>query len=182
MTEAGGGQVQCRLPVRECADHARSPADLAQDAFQRIVRPDAPPVLLGEGVIAQRFLDAELHELCGACQPLIAQLGNHLPSRVARATPPGRVLNVASTTATSIGMGEAAVLSAQPIRRRDCRDLKHPERAYNSEPPNPKIQSVRSTGCEFFTDDRAVNPTCWLRRLPFAFARPLARQLRHQLS
>jgi hypothetical protein len=39
------------LPIREGADHAGAPPDLAQDALERVVGADAPPVLLREGII-----------------------------------------------------------------------------------------------------------------------------------
>jgi len=51
------------LAVRERADDAGSPPDLAQNAFERIVRSDAPPVLLQKVVIGQRFLDRRCHKL-----------------------------------------------------------------------------------------------------------------------
>jgi hypothetical protein len=42
-----------RVAVGEGTDHAGAPADLAHDALERIVGPDAPPVLLGKGVVGQ---------------------------------------------------------------------------------------------------------------------------------
>jgi hypothetical protein len=37
MAQPGGGEMECRLPIRERADDAGSPPDLAQNAFERIV-------------------------------------------------------------------------------------------------------------------------------------------------
>ena len=67
MAEPGGGQVQRRLAIRKGANHARSPPDLAQDTFQRVVGPDAPPVLLREAIIGERLFDAALNEFGGFC-------------------------------------------------------------------------------------------------------------------
>src|SRR5215831_19058466 len=39
VPEPGGSEVERRLPIRECAHHARTPPDLAQDALERIVIP-----------------------------------------------------------------------------------------------------------------------------------------------
>jgi hypothetical protein len=48
-------KVEGRLPIRECADDAGAPPDLAKNAFERIVGADPPPVLLREGVVGQRM-------------------------------------------------------------------------------------------------------------------------------
>src|SRR6188472_490432 len=37
MTQPGGGQVESRLPVGECADDASAPPDLAQDTLERVI-------------------------------------------------------------------------------------------------------------------------------------------------
>jgi hypothetical protein len=37
MAQPGRGEVERRLPVRECANDARAPPDLAQNALERIV-------------------------------------------------------------------------------------------------------------------------------------------------
>ena len=84
MPQPRSRQVQGRLAIWECADHPRAPPDLAEDALQRIVRPDATPVLLREGVVAQRLVDPALHELGGLGQPLVAQLGDNPPSLLPR--------------------------------------------------------------------------------------------------
>jgi len=83
VTQSGGGQVQCGLPVREGADDARAPPYFPQDALQWVVRANAPPMLLGELVVTQRFLDRLLHELSRPGKPLVAQLGDNLPSLLA---------------------------------------------------------------------------------------------------
>src|SRR4029077_11598541 len=51
MPEPGRGEVKRRLPVGERAHDARAPSDLAQDALERIVGANAPPVLLREDVL-----------------------------------------------------------------------------------------------------------------------------------
>ena len=63
VSEPGRGEVKRRLPVGERAHDARAPSDLAQDALERIVSADAPPVLLREGVVDERLLDRFLDEL-----------------------------------------------------------------------------------------------------------------------
>ena len=63
-------------PIGKGTDHARAPPDLAQDALQWIVGADAPPVLLGEGIVGQRLLDAAPHELGGLGHALLAQFGS----------------------------------------------------------------------------------------------------------
>src|SRR5262249_37468648 len=66
-----------RLPVGERAHDARAPSDLAQDALERIVGADAPPVLLREGVVGECLLDRYLDELGGPSQPQRPQLVDH---------------------------------------------------------------------------------------------------------
>src|SRR5262245_62818672 len=62
MAQPGRGEVQGRLPVGKGADHARAPPDLAQDALERIVGADAPPMLLWEGIVGQRLVHAPSHD------------------------------------------------------------------------------------------------------------------------
>jgi len=52
MAQPGRGEIECRLPIQERADDAGFPPDLAQNAFERIVGSDPPPVLLRKVVIA----------------------------------------------------------------------------------------------------------------------------------
>lgn len=67
VPEPGGGEVKAGLAVRERANHSRAPADLFHQPFERIVRPDAAPVLGREGVIAQRLVGGLLDQIgCGA--------------------------------------------------------------------------------------------------------------------
>src|SRR5262245_66080190 len=47
-----GGEVERGLTVRERAHDTRAPPDLAQDALERVVGANPPPVLLREGVVA----------------------------------------------------------------------------------------------------------------------------------
>src|SRR5215472_10238424 len=46
-----GGEVERGLTVRERAHDTRAPPDLAQDALERVVGANPPPVLLREGVV-----------------------------------------------------------------------------------------------------------------------------------
>jgi hypothetical protein len=48
VAQPGRSKVEGRLPIREGTDHAGAPPDLAQDALERVVGADAPPVLLRE--------------------------------------------------------------------------------------------------------------------------------------
>ena len=73
MAQSCRSQVQCRLAVWTCADNAGTSSDFTQNAFQRMVGADAPPVLLGEGVV-QRLLDRHFHKLGRFGNPLAAQL------------------------------------------------------------------------------------------------------------
>ena len=77
MPEPGRGEVERRLPVGERAHDARTPSDFAQDALERIVGADAPPVLLREGVVGERLLDRRLDEVGSPGQPQRAQLLDH---------------------------------------------------------------------------------------------------------
>jgi len=63
MAQPGRGEIECRLAIGERADDAGSPPDLAQNAFERIVGSDAPPVLLRKIIIGQRLLDCRCHKL-----------------------------------------------------------------------------------------------------------------------
>jgi hypothetical protein len=74
VPEPGRSQVQRRLAVGECPHDPRAPADLAQNALERIVRPDPSPVLPREGVVAECLFDPRLDELGGFGQPQVAQL------------------------------------------------------------------------------------------------------------
>src|SRR4029434_10143111 len=77
VSEPGRGEVKRRLPVGERAYDARAPSDLAQDALERIVGADAPPVLLREGVVGECLLDRFLDELGSPSQPQRPQLLDH---------------------------------------------------------------------------------------------------------
>ena len=46
-----GGEVKRGLTVRERAHDTRAPPNLAQDALERVVGANPPPVLLREGVV-----------------------------------------------------------------------------------------------------------------------------------
>src|SRR5262245_43471377 len=48
-----GGEVERGLTVRERAHDTRAPPDLAQDALERVVAANPPPVLLREGVVGK---------------------------------------------------------------------------------------------------------------------------------
>src|SRR5262249_22799038 len=65
------------LTVRERAHDTRAPPDLAQDALERVVGANPPPVLLRAGVVGACFLDPRFHPLGGAAQAQATQLLNH---------------------------------------------------------------------------------------------------------
>src|SRR5438128_1848448 len=48
VPQPGRGKIEGGLTIRECADHARPPSDLAQDALERIVGANPAPMLLRE--------------------------------------------------------------------------------------------------------------------------------------
>src|SRR5262245_47819772 len=72
-----GGEVERGLTVRERAHDTRAPPDLAQDALERVVGANPPPVLLREGVVGECFLDRRFHQLGGAAQAHATQLLDH---------------------------------------------------------------------------------------------------------
>lgn len=65
VAQSGAHEHQRGTTVREAADDARAPADLAHDALHRIVGADAPPMLLGEGVVRQGLVRARPDEIGG---------------------------------------------------------------------------------------------------------------------
>ncbi len=81
MGQPGSGEVQGTLPIGECTYHARAPHDLRQDVISSVIGADAPPVLLGEAVVGQRFIRRSFGDLR---QPLLAQLGQHLSGIITR--------------------------------------------------------------------------------------------------
>jgi hypothetical protein len=84
MPEPGGSKVERRLPIWECAHHPRTPSDLTQDALERIVGADTPPMLLREGIVGQRLFDRSFHELGGSHQTQRPQLLDHSDSLLTR--------------------------------------------------------------------------------------------------
>ena len=61
-TGVRGAPHQRRATVGETADDACAPSDLSHDAFHRIVGANAPPVLLGEGVVRESLVSARSDE------------------------------------------------------------------------------------------------------------------------
>src|SRR5215813_7622743 len=55
-------EVERGLTVRECAHDAGAPPDLTQDALERVVGANPPPVLLREGVVGECLLDRRFHQ------------------------------------------------------------------------------------------------------------------------
>ena len=51
VPQPGCGQVEGRLAVGKGSDHPGSAPDLAHDAFEGIIGPDAAPMLVGKGVV-----------------------------------------------------------------------------------------------------------------------------------
>jgi hypothetical protein len=56
VPQPGRGKIERRLPVWERTNDARAPPDLAQNALERIVGADAPPVFLREAIVGKRLL------------------------------------------------------------------------------------------------------------------------------
>src|SRR5262245_28842132 len=70
-------KVERGLTVREWAHDAGAPPDLTQDALERIVGANPPPMLLREGVVSECLLDCRFHQLGGAAQAQATQLLDH---------------------------------------------------------------------------------------------------------
>ena len=64
VLQPGRGRVEGRLAIGEGADHAGPPSDFAHYAFHGDVRLYPGPILVGEGVVDQGFVDSLL-ELLG---------------------------------------------------------------------------------------------------------------------
>src|SRR5262245_15374990 len=79
-----GGEVERGLTVRERAHDTRAPPDLAQDALERVVGANPPPVLLREGVVGECLLDRRFHQLGGPGEAHATQLLDHSDSLLAR--------------------------------------------------------------------------------------------------
>src|SRR5262245_43162372 len=77
VAQPRGGEVERGLTVRERAHDTRAPPDLAQDALERVVGANPPPVLLREGVVSECFVDRRFHQLGGAAQAQATQLLDH---------------------------------------------------------------------------------------------------------
>ena len=58
MAQLCDGEVERGLTIRERAHDARPPSDLAQDALERVVGANPPPMLLRETVVGECLLDA----------------------------------------------------------------------------------------------------------------------------
>src|SRR5260221_1558348 len=84
VAQPSGSEVERGLTVRERAHDTRAPPDLAQDALERVVGANAPPVLLREGVVGECFLDRRFHQLGGAAQAQATQLLDHSDGLLAR--------------------------------------------------------------------------------------------------
>jgi hypothetical protein len=74
VAQPGSGEVQGRLPVREGPDHTRASPDPAQEALERVVGADAPPVLRWEGVVGQGLFDPRFSKLGRLGEAKAAQL------------------------------------------------------------------------------------------------------------
>src|SRR5262245_6072241 len=82
-----GCEVERGLTVRECAHDTCAPPDLTQDALERVVGANPPPVLLREGVVGECFLDRRFHQLGGAAQAQATQLLDYQEA-LSRSWPP----------------------------------------------------------------------------------------------
>src|SRR5215813_7128830 len=85
-------EVERGLTVRECAHDAGAPPDLTQDALERVVGANPPPMLLRESVVGECLLDCRFHQLGGSGQAQATQLLDHSDSLLAcrRDVLPGR--------------------------------------------------------------------------------------------
>src|SRR5437868_3313817 len=72
------------MSVGKCADHASSSANLANDALERIVRFDLPPVIARKGEVGQRLVRLGLDQL----QTVVGFIEHAL--RAARCRRPGQ--------------------------------------------------------------------------------------------
>src|SRR5262249_29631341 len=84
VAQPRGGEVERRLTVRKRAHDTGAPPDLAQDALERVVGANPPPMLLWEGVVGERLLDCHFHQLGGAAQAQATQLLDHSDGLLAR--------------------------------------------------------------------------------------------------
>src|SRR5258708_18737554 len=71
-------------PSGNAAHDAGARPDLTQDALERVVGANPPPVLLREGVIAERLLDRRFHQFGGAAQAQATQLLDYSDGLLAR--------------------------------------------------------------------------------------------------
>lgn len=53
VPQPGGRRVEGGFSIGECADHFGAAPDLLQDAFQRVIRPDAPPMFGWKAVVGR---------------------------------------------------------------------------------------------------------------------------------
>src|SRR5271166_3812772 len=91
------------------------PGEMRAQAARRQLQALSVPV----DRVVRASKNTSLHELRNHVTPCASDL-------------PGHVLTAASTTARSTGTGPSSALSAPPIKHRDCRALKHRERAYRA--------------------------------------------------
>lgn len=77
MAQAGGGQIETRLPIWKRADDFRAPTDFPHQPLQGIVRPELAPMTVREGVITQRLLDAFFDQISHLAQPLGTQTAHN---------------------------------------------------------------------------------------------------------
>ena len=78
MPETGADQQEGRIPVGERAHHPGTTADLAHDAFERVIGAQRAPVFAGEGEVAEGLLDMVLYERGGGRQLHLVEFADDL--------------------------------------------------------------------------------------------------------
>ena len=63
MTQPRGRKIDGGIAVEEGTDHNGASSDLAHDALERMVAPDASPVLLGKLIVRQGLRKGRLDQL-----------------------------------------------------------------------------------------------------------------------
>lgn len=77
VLQAGGHEHQGGLAVGKGADHAGAPAYFPVQAFDRVVRPNAPPMLARHLAVRQRLGMPVAHRLGGLLEPHRFQVVGH---------------------------------------------------------------------------------------------------------
>ena len=77
VAQAGRHENEGAVSVGKCSDGSCAAADLAHEALQGIIGPQAAPVFRGKMEVVERLLDASGDDLGRAGELHLAQLGDH---------------------------------------------------------------------------------------------------------